>query len=139
MVLNSDFILLHKQSPLDRKAWVDLLGLSDEEATYIDESVRPGEGLLVAGAARVPIKDDFPKGELYEESLDEDVITTSLRAIASCDMLIVGGTSLVVYPAAGLIRYFQGDQLVICNLQPTPQDSAADLVCACDIAKAFDW
>ncbi|MGI6754592.1 MAG: VirB4-like conjugal transfer ATPase, CD1110 family [Atopobiaceae bacterium] len=66
MVLNSDFILLHKQSPLDRKAWVDLLGLSDEEATYIDESVRPGEGLLVAGAARVPIKDDFPRGELYD-------------------------------------------------------------------------
>ena len=66
MVLNSDFILLHKQSPLDRKAWVDLLGLSDEEAGYIDESVRPGEGLLVAGAARVPIKDDFPRGELYD-------------------------------------------------------------------------
>ena len=54
-------------------------------------------------------------------------------------MLIIGGTSLVVYPAAGLIRYFQGDQLVICNLQPTPQDASADLVCACDIAKAFAW
>ena len=83
-----------------------------------------------------PVKPDVV---LYEESLDDDVITTSLRAIASCDMLIVGGTSLVVYPAAGLIRYFQGDQLVICNLQPTPQDASADLVCACDIAKAFAW
>ena len=66
MVLNSDFVLLHKQSPLDRKAWVELLGLSETEARYIDESVKPGEGLLVAGGARVPIKDDFPRGELYD-------------------------------------------------------------------------
>lgn len=83
-----------------------------------------------------PIKPDVV---LYEESLDEDVLLASARAIASCDLLIIGGTSLVVYPAAGLVRYFQGNDLVICNLQPTPQDSAADLVCACDIAKAFDW
>ena len=83
-----------------------------------------------------PIKPDVA---LYEESLDEDVLLASARAIASCDLLIIGGTSLVVYPAAGLVRYFQGNDLVICNLQPTPQDSAADLVCACDIAKAFDW
>ena len=83
-----------------------------------------------------PIKPDVV---LYEESLDEDVLLASMRAIASCDMLIIGGTSLVVYPAAGLVQYFQGDDLVICNLQATPQDSAASLVCACDIAKAFDW
>lgn len=83
-----------------------------------------------------PIKPDVV---LYEEGLDEDVMMGALRAIASCDLLIVGGTSLVVYPAAGLIRSFQGDRLVICNLQPTPQDSMADLVCACDIARAFDW
>ena len=80
-----------------------------------------------------------PDVVLYEESLDEDVLMASVRAIASCDLLIIGGTSLVVYPAAGLIRYFQGDRLVICNLQPTPQDASADLVCACDIAKAFAW
>ena len=66
MVLNSDFILLHKQSPLDRKAWTELLDLSAQEADYIAESVRAGEGLLVAGGARVPIKDDFPKGALYD-------------------------------------------------------------------------
>ena len=66
MVLNSDFILLHKQSPLDRKAWTDLLDLSAQEADYIAESVRAGEGLLVAGGARVPIKDDFPKSALYD-------------------------------------------------------------------------
>lgn len=65
MVLNSDFILLHKQSPLDRKAWAELLDLSTQEAGYLDESIKAGEGLLVAGGARIPIKDDFPKGELY--------------------------------------------------------------------------
>lgn len=66
MVLNSDFILLHKQSPLDRKAWAELLDLSTQEAGYLDESVKAGEGLLVAGGARIPIKDDFPKGALYD-------------------------------------------------------------------------
>ena len=66
MVLNSDFCLLHKQSALDRKSWVDLLTLSDTEAGYIDDSIKAGEGLLVAGGARVPIMDDFPKGALYD-------------------------------------------------------------------------
>lgn len=66
MVLNSDFILLHKQSPLDRKAWGELLDFSDQESAYIDESIKAGEGLLIAGGARVPIKDDFPKGRLYD-------------------------------------------------------------------------
>ena len=66
MVLNSDFCLLHKQSALDRKSWVDLLTLSDTEAGYIDDSIKAGEGLLVAGGARVPIMDDFPRGALYD-------------------------------------------------------------------------
>ena len=66
MVLNSDFCLLHKQSPLDRKSWVDLLTLSDTEAGYIDDSIKAGEGLLVAGGVRVPIRDNFPKGKLYD-------------------------------------------------------------------------
>lgn len=66
MVLNSDFILLHKQSPLDRRAWADLLGLSPQEEDFVNESTRAGEGLLVTGGARVPIKDDFPKGKLYD-------------------------------------------------------------------------
>lgn len=83
-----------------------------------------------------PVKPDVV---LYEESLDERVLMGAVRAISSCDLLIIGGTSLVVYPAAGLIQYFRGRDLVICNLQPTPQDGAADLVCACDIAKAFDF
>lgn len=80
-----------------------------------------------------------PDVVLYEEGLDEGVIDGAVRAIASADLLIIGGTSLVVYPAAGLVRYFRGDQIVICNLQPTQQDSLADLVLACDIAKAFEF
>lgn len=80
-----------------------------------------------------------PDVVLYEESLDDRVITGAVRAIASADLLIIGGTSLVVYPAAGLVQYFRGDELVICNLQPTQQDASADLVLACDIARAFDW
>lgn len=80
-----------------------------------------------------------PDVVLYEEGLDERVLEGAVRAIASADLLIIGGTSLVVYPAAGLVRYFRGNRIVICNLQPTPQDSLADVVLACDIARAFDW
>ena len=80
-----------------------------------------------------------PDVVLYGESLDEKTLVGAAEAIQSCDMLIVGGTSLVVYPAAGLVQYFQGDDLVIVNKQPTSQDGAANLVCACDIAKAFDF
>ena len=83
-----------------------------------------------------PVKPDVV---LYEESLDQSVIEGAVRDIASCDLLVVGGTSLVVYPAAGLIDYFRGDRLVICNLEPTSGDARADVVCACDIAKAFDF
>ena len=64
---------------------------------------------------------------LYEESLSEDVLTRSISAIASADLLIVGGTSLVVYPAAGLLRYFQGDSLVLINRDATQMDKMADL------------
>ena len=66
MVLNSDFMLLHKQASQDLAAWADMLSLSAAEKEYIDESVKAGEGLLVAGGARVPIRDDFPKGALYD-------------------------------------------------------------------------
>ena len=104
--------------------------------TYSAEWILDTEGVPACPACGGPIKPDVV---LYEESLDEDVIQASVAAIASADMLIIGGTSLVVYPAAGLTRYFQGDQLVIVNLQPTAQDSAADLVCACDIAQSFAW
>lgn len=76
---------------------------------------------------------------LYGEALDDRVVEGALAAIASADLLVVGGTSLVVYPAAGLIRYFGGDTLVIVNRDPTPQDSSADVLISCDIAEAFDF
>ena len=76
---------------------------------------------------------------LYGEALDEQVLAGAVGAIASCDVLIVGGTSLVVYPAAGLVHYFSGSKLVIVNRDPTPQDDMADLIISCDIARAFSF
>ena len=69
-----------------------------------------------------------PDVVLYEEGLDENTIENSVFAIANADMLIVGGTSLTVYPAAGLIRYYRGKRLVLINRDETPYDSYADLV-----------
>ncbi len=69
-----------------------------------------------------------PDVVLYEEALDEDVIYNAVNAIRSADVLIVGGTSLVVYPAAGLIRYFKGKDLVLINKASTSYDSMASIV-----------
>ena len=69
-----------------------------------------------------------PDVVLYEESLDENCIMGAIRAIAEADLLIVGGTSLTVYPAAGLIRYYQGDRLVLINRDETPYDHEANLI-----------
>lgn len=69
-----------------------------------------------------------PDVVLYEESLDSNTIRHSVEAIDMADLLIVGGTSLAVYPAAGLINYYRGDRLVLINKTPTPYDSKADLV-----------
>lgn len=80
-----------------------------------------------------------PDVVLYGEPLSERVLLASVRAIQEADLLVIGGTSLVVYPAAGLVNYFGGDELVIVNRERTPADEAADLVCACDIAAAFDF
>lgn len=69
-----------------------------------------------------------PDVVLYEEGLDQDTIEKSVAAIASADLLIVAGTSLTVYPAAGLIRYYGGDRMVLINRDPTLYDYRADLV-----------
>ena len=74
---------------------------------------------------------------LYEEPLDEKVLTEAVRLIREADMLIVGGTSLNVYPAAGLIDYYRGNKLVLVNLSPTAYDSCADLVINEKIGKVF--
>ena len=78
-----------------------------------------------------------PDVVLYEEGLDEDCISGALSAIEQADVLIVGGTSLTVYPAAGLIRYYRGHKLALINRDPTPADSEADLVIHDSIGKVF--
>lgn len=69
-----------------------------------------------------------PEVVLYGESLDEGTITGAIDAISKADLMIVGGTSLVVYPAAGLLQYFQGKNLVLINKSSTQYDNKADLV-----------
>ncbi len=69
-----------------------------------------------------------PDVVLYEEPLDEDVVNKAIKAISECDLLIIAGTSLVVYPAASYIRYFKGSNLVIINKDSTSYDNKADLV-----------
>lgn len=68
-----------------------------------------------------------PDVVLYEEGLDSGIIQASVRAISEADMLIIGGTSLVVYPAAGFIDYFRGKNLVVINKSKTSRDTQADL------------
>lgn len=69
-----------------------------------------------------------PDVVLYEEGLDQEVIEGAVNAISSADTLIIGGTSLTVYPAAGLVNYFRGDNLILINKSYTPQDNMANLV-----------
>lgn len=74
---------------------------------------------------------------LYEESLNEETIRGAVEAISSADLLIVGGTSLIVYPAAGLINYFNGKNLVLINKDETAYDDRADLVIHDSIGKVM--
>ena len=78
-----------------------------------------------------------PDVVLYEESLDEKCITGAVDAISRADLLIVGGTSLSVYPAAGLIRYYRGSRLVLINRDATSYDDEADLVLRDPIGQVF--
>ena len=78
-----------------------------------------------------------PDVTLYEEALDMDVFSCAARAIQQADLLIIGGTSLVVYPAASLIDYFSGSNLVVINKSSTLQDNQADLVIEGNIGEVF--
>ena len=78
-----------------------------------------------------------PDVVLYEEGLDDDVIGHSIYSIENADLLIVAGTSLTVYPAAGLINYYRGNRLVLINRDPTPYDSRADLVLHMALGEVF--
>ncbi len=91
------------------------------------------------GAPRCPVCGGLVKPDvvLYEEGLDQDTVEGAVRAIAQADVLIIGGTSLVVYPAAGLINYYRGNKLVLINRDPTPYDGQADLVIHDSIGKVL--
>ena len=78
-----------------------------------------------------------PDVVLYEEPLDEKTLTGAVRAISRADLLIVGGTSLTVYPAAGLLRYYGGDRLVLINRDETPYDNEASLVLHESLGEVF--
>ncbi|HQL91812.1 MAG TPA: NAD-dependent protein deacylase [Anaerolineaceae bacterium] len=78
-----------------------------------------------------------PDVVLYGEMLNTDVLNASIKAITRADMFIIGGTSLVVYPAAALVRYYRGDKLLLINQDPTAYDNWANLVIAGDISQVM--
>lgn len=78
-----------------------------------------------------------PDVVLYEEGLNQKTLTDAVRYISQADVLIVGGTSLAVYPAAGLLDYYNGNKLVLVNKTPTPRDSIADLIVQGSIGEIF--
>ncbi len=78
-----------------------------------------------------------PDVVLYEEGLDQETLEKSVRYIREADVLIIGGTSLAVYPAAGLIDYYRGNKLILINKTPTPRDREADLVVQGSIGEIF--
>ncbi len=78
-----------------------------------------------------------PDVVLYEEGLDNKTLSAAMHAIREADVLIIGGTSLAVYPAAGLIDYYRGNKLVLVNKTPTPKDNMADLILQGSIGEIF--
>lgn len=97
------------------------------------DTIRNSEGVPKCACGGI-IKPDVV---LYGESLDGDCITGALNAIANADLLIIGGTSLNVYPAAGLIDDYRGSRLVLVNMSATPQDARADLIIRDPIGRVF--
>lgn len=101
---------------------------------FIEQAADQGDGVPHCTECGGIVKPDVV---LYEEGLDEETLENAVHAIAAADTLIVGGTSLAVYPAAGLLRYFRGDELVVINKQPTPADKMATLVLNQPIGEAL--
>lgn len=102
---------------------------------YDEKYILESKGIPVCKKCGGRVKPDVV---LYEEGLDDDIISKAVSAIAKADTLIIGGTSLVVYPAAGLINYFQGKNLVLINKSETSADRNADLVIHDSIGKVFN-
>ena len=97
----------------------------DCHAFYDEKFIMESKGIPTCPKCGGKVKPDVV---LYEEGLDEDVIQGAVSAISKADTLIIGGTSLVVYPAAGLLNYFRGKNLVLINKSSTSADSKADLI-----------
>ena len=100
---------------------------------YPAETVRDAKGVPLCDCGGV-IKPDVV---LYEEPLNEEVMAGAIHAIRKADLLIVGGTRLTVYPAAGVLQYYRGSRLVLINRDETPYDSYADLVFHDSLGKIF--
>ena len=100
---------------------------------YPESIINHGEGVPRCGCGGV-IRPDIV---LYEEQLDQNILYKSVDYIRKADVLIIGGTSLNVYPAAGLINYYRGNKLVLVNLSKTPYDNEADLVINEKIGEVF--
>lgn len=103
-------------------------------AFYDVDYIKKAEGIPHCEKCGGMIKPDVV---LYEEGLNEDTVQKAIRAISNADLLIIGGTSLVVYPAAGLINYFRGKHLVLVNKSATDRDSEADLPLPASIGEVF--
>lgn len=103
-------------------------------AFYDVDYIKKAEGVPHCEKCGGMIKPDVV---LYEEGLNEDTVQKAIRAIINADLLIIGGTSLVVYPAAGLINYFRGKHLVLVNKSATDRDSEADLLLSASIGEVF--
>jgi NAD-dependent deacetylase len=101
---------------------------------YDAEFIAQSTGVPRCTACGAIIKPDVV---LYEEGLDDQVVSGAVQAIRRADTLLIGGTSLVVYPAAGLVNYFRGQHLVVINMQPTAADRRADLCIAQPIGKVL--
>ena len=100
---------------------------------YSLDDILKADGVPVCDCGGV-IKPDVV---LYEEGLNNETITRAVEYISKADVLIIGGTSLAVYPAAGLIDYYRGNKLVLVNKTPTPRDREADLVVQGSIGEIF--
>ena len=100
------------------------------DASYIQQS----EGIPTCDSCEGQIKPDVV---LYEEGLDQQTLDDAVFYISHADMLIIGGTSLAVYPAAGLINYYRGNKLVLINKSATPVDNKADLLLQCGLGEVF--
>ena len=101
---------------------------------FAPDYINKSEGVPRCGCGGV-VRPDIV---FYEEALDENVMQKALRYIRGADVLIIGGTSLNVYPAAGLINYYRGNKLVLINLSETPYDNYADLIIHEKIGRVFE-